>query len=57
MIFSRKLCINILVEPGTQSCAVAQMNQVETRKTCLFMNAKKFERSFSVVSFYMQLYT
>ena len=26
MIFSCKLCINMFLEPGTQSCDVAQMN-------------------------------
>ena len=41
----------------TRSCVVVQMSQVETEMIFLFMHVKRFKWSFSVVSFYIQLYT
>ena len=70
MILSYKLCINILLEPitidikrtqttniSTQNCAAVQMSQEETGIMFLLMNVKRFKKSFSVVLFYIQLYT
>ena len=41
----------------TRSSVVVQMSEVETGIIFLFMNVKRFKRSFSVVLFYIQLYT
>ena len=53
MIISYKLCISIFLEP-----VKVDIKRTQTKKLNIpIINIKRFKRSFSLVLFYMQLYT